>query len=154
MRAPSRAGLAERRSSSTGAVLSVRLGVALAQSSLLLLLSAATLEPAPGLSALQRTDFDAQILTAVTGTPSVGVPWQPAAADRVRRPRAVLADQRCRRLDRHRPTARDVAGGTRVKPPPGRAALPPPPARQPEPRVRDNRRPGSPAPPGAAERHR
>ncbi|MFD0312821.1 FtsX-like permease family protein [Streptomyces flavalbus] len=59
-------GLKERPALFAGAVLSVCLGVAIVQSSLLLLLSAATLEPAAGLSPIQRMDFDERMLTAVT----------------------------------------------------------------------------------------
>ncbi|MDR6974291.1 putative ABC transport system permease protein [Streptomyces sp. 3330] len=59
-------GVKERPTLFTGAVVSVCLGVALVQSSLLLLLSAATLTPAAGTSPIQRMDFDEQSLTAVT----------------------------------------------------------------------------------------
>ncbi|MFE1199529.1 FtsX-like permease family protein [Streptomyces olivaceoviridis] len=56
----------ERRTLFTGAVLAVCLGVALVQSSLLLLISAATLDPPPGLSRLDRMEFDERTLVAVT----------------------------------------------------------------------------------------
>ncbi|HEV8175225.1 MAG TPA: FtsX-like permease family protein [Actinoplanes sp.] len=51
------AGLAERWTLFVGAVLSVCLGVALVQSSLLLLISAATLDAPPGMSATERMRF-------------------------------------------------------------------------------------------------
>ena len=54
----SRAGLAERWPLFAGAFLSVTLGVALVQSSLLLLISAATADPPPGLSAADRLVFE------------------------------------------------------------------------------------------------
>jgi putative ABC transport system permease protein len=53
----SKAGLAERWPLFAGAFLSVTLGVALVQSSLLLLISAATLDPPPGLDAAGRMAF-------------------------------------------------------------------------------------------------
>jgi len=53
----SRAGLAERWQLFAGAFLSVTLGVALVQSSLLLLISAATYRPPAGLSAAERMEF-------------------------------------------------------------------------------------------------
>lgn len=53
----SRAGLAERWTLFVGALLSVALGVALVQSSLLLLITAATLDPPAGLSAAERMQF-------------------------------------------------------------------------------------------------
>ncbi|MFF5294829.1 FtsX-like permease family protein [Paractinoplanes globisporus] len=53
----SRAGLAERWPLFVGAFLSVTLGVALVQSSLLLLISAATFDPPAGLSAAERMEF-------------------------------------------------------------------------------------------------
>ena len=53
----SRAGLAERWPLFTGAVLSVCLGVALVQSSLLLLISAATYDPPAGLPAAERMAY-------------------------------------------------------------------------------------------------
>ena len=53
----SRAGLAERWPLFAGAFLSVTLGVALVQSSLLLLISAATLDPPPGMTAAARMEF-------------------------------------------------------------------------------------------------
>ncbi|MGA5303325.1 FtsX-like permease family protein [Nucisporomicrobium flavum] len=53
----SRAGLAERWTLFAGAALSVCLGVALVQSSLLLIISAATLDPPPGLPAAERLRF-------------------------------------------------------------------------------------------------
>jgi len=62
----SRASLTERWTLFVGATLSVCLGVALVQACLLLLLSAATLSPPRGASALQRMDFDQRSLTAVT----------------------------------------------------------------------------------------
>ncbi|MFC7534117.1 FtsX-like permease family protein [Actinoplanes sp. GCM10030250] len=52
------AGLAERMPLFAGAVLSVCLGVALVQSSLLLLITAATMDPPPGLDAAGRMLFD------------------------------------------------------------------------------------------------
>jgi putative ABC transport system permease protein len=61
----SRAGLAERWSLFVGALLSVTLGVALVQSSLLLLISAATLDPPPGLSAAERMNFSDNAAAAV-----------------------------------------------------------------------------------------
>jgi len=54
----SRAGLAERWTLFIGAALTVCLGVALVQSSLLLLISAATLHAPPGMSAVERMRFD------------------------------------------------------------------------------------------------
>ncbi|WP_433365473.1 FtsX-like permease family protein [Actinoplanes sp. CA-142083] len=53
----SRAGLAERWQLFAGAFLSVTLGVALVQSSLLLLISAATYDPPAGLSEAERMEF-------------------------------------------------------------------------------------------------
>jgi ABC-type lipoprotein release transport system permease subunit len=53
----SRAGLADRWTLFVGALLSVTLGVALVQSSLLLLISAATLDPPSGLGAAERMEF-------------------------------------------------------------------------------------------------
>ncbi|HEX5204691.1 MAG TPA: FtsX-like permease family protein [Actinoplanes sp.] len=53
----SRAGLAERWQLFAGAFLSVTLGVALVQSSLLLLISAATFDPPAGLSEAERMQF-------------------------------------------------------------------------------------------------
>jgi hypothetical protein len=53
----SRAGLAERCPLFAGAFLSVTLGVALVQSSLLLLITAATMDPPPGLSDAGRMEF-------------------------------------------------------------------------------------------------
>jgi putative ABC transport system permease protein len=61
----SRAGLAERWTLFVGALLSVSLGVALVQSSLLLLISAATLKPPAGLSATERFDFSDNASAAV-----------------------------------------------------------------------------------------
>jgi putative ABC transport system permease protein len=61
----SRAGLAERWTLFVGALLSVTLGVALVQSSLLLLISAATLDPPPGLTATERMDFSDNATAAV-----------------------------------------------------------------------------------------
>lgn len=60
------ASFTERWTLFVGAALSVCLGVALVQSSLLLLLSAATLDPPRGASALQAMDFDQRSLVAVT----------------------------------------------------------------------------------------
>ncbi|XVU23165.1 FtsX-like permease family protein [Actinoplanes sp. CA-054009] len=57
MRGLSRAGLAERWTLFVGALLSVTLGVALVQSSLLLLISAALLDPPAGASAAERMEF-------------------------------------------------------------------------------------------------
>ncbi len=51
------AGLRERWTLFVGALLSVTLGVALVQSSLLLLITAATLDPPAGLSAAERMEF-------------------------------------------------------------------------------------------------
>lgn len=62
----SRAQFSERRTLFTGAVLAVCLGVALVQSSLLLLISAATLDAPPTLSPLERIEFDEHTLVAVT----------------------------------------------------------------------------------------
>jgi putative ABC transport system permease protein len=59
------AGLAERWTLFTGALLSVALGVALVQSSLLLLISAATLDPPPGSSATERMVFADNATAAV-----------------------------------------------------------------------------------------
>ncbi|WP_245923502.1 FtsX-like permease family protein [Paractinoplanes atraurantiacus] len=53
----SRAGLAERWTLFAGALLSVTLGVALVQSSLLLLITAALLDPPAGASAAERMEF-------------------------------------------------------------------------------------------------
>jgi putative ABC transport system permease protein len=61
----SRAGLAERWTLFAGALLSVALGVALVQSSLLLLISAATLDPPAGLSATERMAFSDNASAAV-----------------------------------------------------------------------------------------
>jgi putative ABC transport system permease protein len=61
----SRAGLAERWTLFAGAFLSVVLGVALVQSSLLLLISAATLDPPAGLSPAERLAFDDNASAAV-----------------------------------------------------------------------------------------
>jgi putative ABC transport system permease protein len=61
----SRAGLAERWTLFAGAFLSVSLGVALVQSSLLLLISAATLHPPGGLTATQRMAFSDNASAAV-----------------------------------------------------------------------------------------
>ncbi|MGW2447865.1 FtsX-like permease family protein [Streptomyces sp. NPDC001675] len=60
------ASFTERWTLFVGAALSVCLGVALVQSSLLLLLSAATLEAPANLTALEAMDFDQHSLTAVT----------------------------------------------------------------------------------------
>jgi putative ABC transport system permease protein len=60
-----RAGLAERWTVLIGALLSVVLGVALVQSSLLLLISAATLDPPPDLSAAARMAFEENATAAV-----------------------------------------------------------------------------------------
>ncbi|MFF5078738.1 FtsX-like permease family protein [Actinoplanes sp. NPDC000266] len=57
MRGLSRAGLAERWTLFVGALLSVTLGVALVQSSLLLLITAALLDPPAGASAAERMEF-------------------------------------------------------------------------------------------------
>ncbi|WP_328468125.1 FtsX-like permease family protein [Actinoplanes sp. NBC_00393] len=54
----SRAGMAERWTLFVGAALSVCLGVALVQSSLLLLITAATMDTPPGLSATEELRFD------------------------------------------------------------------------------------------------
>lgn len=62
----SRASLTERWTLFVGAALSVCLGVALVQSSLLLLLSAVALDPPHGASPLEGMDFDQRSLTAVT----------------------------------------------------------------------------------------
>jgi putative ABC transport system permease protein len=61
----SRAGLAERWTLFVGALLSVSLGVALVQSSLLLLISAATLDPPTGLTAVERMNFTDNASAAV-----------------------------------------------------------------------------------------
>ncbi|GGO19544.1 FtsX-like permease family protein [Micromonospora parathelypteridis] len=61
----SRAGVAERFPVLVGAVLSVSLGVALVQSSLLLLISAATLVPPEGLDPAERMRFDDNATAAV-----------------------------------------------------------------------------------------
>jgi putative ABC transport system permease protein len=61
----SRAGLAERWTLFVGALLSVSLGVALVQSSLLLLISAATLKPPHGLTATERMNFSDNTTAAV-----------------------------------------------------------------------------------------
>ncbi|PRY28876.1 ABC transporter permease [Pseudosporangium ferrugineum] len=61
----SRAGLAERWTLFVGAALSVCLGVALVQSSLLLLISAATMDPPPGLPATERMLFTQNAEAAV-----------------------------------------------------------------------------------------
>jgi ABC-type lipoprotein release transport system permease subunit len=61
----SRAGLADRWTLFVGALLSVTLGVALVQSSLLLLISAATLDPPPGLGAAERMEFTDNASAAV-----------------------------------------------------------------------------------------
>ncbi len=61
----SRAGLADRWTLFAGAFLSVVLGVALVQSSLLLLISAATLDPPPGLDAAGRMAFADNATAAV-----------------------------------------------------------------------------------------
>ncbi|MFJ9036689.1 FtsX-like permease family protein [Streptomyces sp. NPDC102406] len=60
------ASFTERWTLFVGAVLSVCLGAALVQSSLLLLLSAATLDPPRGASALEGMDFDQRSLVAAT----------------------------------------------------------------------------------------
>jgi putative ABC transport system permease protein len=62
----SRSGLAERWPLFAGAFLSVALGVALVQSSLLLLISAATLDPPPGLSEVERIAFSDNVTGAVS----------------------------------------------------------------------------------------
>jgi len=61
----SRAGLAERWTLFVGAALSVCLGVALVQSSLLLIISAATLDPPPGLPATERMLFTQNVEASV-----------------------------------------------------------------------------------------
>src|SRR3954469_18500718 len=61
----SRAGLAQRWPLFAGALLSVALGVALVQSSLLLLISAATLDPPAGLSEADRMAFSDSSTAAV-----------------------------------------------------------------------------------------
>jgi putative ABC transport system permease protein len=61
----SRAGLAERWALFVGALLSVAFGVALVQSSLLLLISAATLDPPPALSPVERMVFENNATAAV-----------------------------------------------------------------------------------------
>ncbi|GID27056.1 FtsX-like permease family protein [Paractinoplanes brasiliensis] len=61
----SRAGLAERWTLFAGALLSVALGVALVQSSLLLIITAATIDPPPGLSEADRMRFADGADTAV-----------------------------------------------------------------------------------------
>jgi putative ABC transport system permease protein len=60
-----RAGLAERWTLFAGSFLSVTLGVALVQSSLLLLISAATADPPPGLSAAERMAVTDNLTAAV-----------------------------------------------------------------------------------------
>ncbi|MEU4423362.1 FtsX-like permease family protein [Actinoplanes sp. NPDC024001] len=55
---PPRVGIAERWTLFVGAALSVCLGVALVQSSLLLLITAATMDPPPGLSPMAQMRFD------------------------------------------------------------------------------------------------
>ncbi|MGY1846116.1 MULTISPECIES: ABC transporter permease [unclassified Blastococcus] len=60
------AGLAERWTLFVGAALTVCLGVALVQSSLLLLISAATLDAPAGLSPVEQMRFDAANVVAVT----------------------------------------------------------------------------------------
>jgi putative ABC transport system permease protein len=62
----SRAGLAERWPLFAGAFLSVTLGVALVQSSLLLLISAATMDPPAALSAADRMEFSDNIEAVVS----------------------------------------------------------------------------------------
>ncbi|WP_236049889.1 ABC transporter permease [Paractinoplanes ovalisporus] len=62
----SRAGLADRWTLFVGALLSVALGVALVQSSLLLLITAATFDPPPGLSAAERMEFSDGTTAAVS----------------------------------------------------------------------------------------
>lgn len=62
----SRAGLAERWPLFVGAFVSVTLGVALVQSSLLLLISAATMDPPPGLSAAAGLEFSDSIAAVVS----------------------------------------------------------------------------------------
>jgi putative ABC transport system permease protein len=61
----SRVGLTERWTVLIGALVSVVLGVALVQSSLLLLISAATMDPPPGLDAGARMEFDDNATAAV-----------------------------------------------------------------------------------------
>jgi putative ABC transport system permease protein len=61
-----RAGLVERFPVLVGALTSVSLGVALVQSSLLLLISAATLDPPAGLSAAERMTFQDNATAAVS----------------------------------------------------------------------------------------
>ncbi|HEY0530571.1 MAG TPA: FtsX-like permease family protein [Actinoplanes sp.] len=62
----SRAGLAERWPLFAGAFVSVTLGVALVQSSLLLLISAATMDPPAGLSAAAGMEFSDNIAAVVS----------------------------------------------------------------------------------------
>ena len=62
----SRAALAERWSMFVGALVSVTLGVSLVQSSLLLLISAATLDPPPGASPAERMVFEDNATAAVS----------------------------------------------------------------------------------------
>jgi putative ABC transport system permease protein len=62
----SRAGLAERWPLFAGAFVSVTLGVALIQSSLLLLISAATMDPPAGMSATDRLEFSDNIAAVVS----------------------------------------------------------------------------------------
>jgi putative ABC transport system permease protein len=62
----SRAGLAERWPLFAGAFISVALGVALVQSSLLLLITAATMDPPPGLDAAARMEFGDSIAAVVS----------------------------------------------------------------------------------------
>ncbi|MBL7261318.1 ABC transporter permease [Paractinoplanes lichenicola] len=62
----SRAGLAERWTLFVGALLSVALGVALVQSSLLLLISAATFDPPPGVSEAERMQISDGATAAVS----------------------------------------------------------------------------------------
>ncbi|XVV10368.1 FtsX-like permease family protein [Actinoplanes sp. CA-131856] len=66
MRGLSRAGLAERWTLFVGALLSVTLGVALVQSSLLLLITAALLDPPAGASAAERMEFTDGTTAAVS----------------------------------------------------------------------------------------
>ncbi|MFI6071371.1 FtsX-like permease family protein [Actinoplanes sp. NPDC051343] len=62
----SRAGLAERWPLFAGAFVSVTLGVALVQSSLLLLISAATMDPPAGMGAAARMEFSDNIAAVVS----------------------------------------------------------------------------------------
>jgi len=62
----SRAALAERWSMFVGALVSVTLGVSLVQSSLLLLISAATLDPPPGAGPAERMVFEDNATAAVS----------------------------------------------------------------------------------------